>query len=706
MSPPGVRVSLSMRPSILNPLFASIDSLPGIGRKTAQLLEKVSGPRVLYLLWHQPTGVIDRRYKPDIGELADHHIGKNITLRLTVGAHRPPPNKRVPYRVSCRDNTGSIDLVFFRSRKEYLKQLLPEDTCRIVSGRLERYAGKWQIPHPDHVVSPEKIADLPEIEPVYRLTEGLSRKIVLRTLQSVIRTVPDLPEWLDAEKIRQHHWPGWRKAVEELHRPGTSHQEKPARRRLAYDELLANQLSWGLTCLKITRGSGRSTDPDSMAKATLLNQASLIMTPGQETALRDIENDMRSNERMLRLLQGDVGSGKTLVAALAIANTIASGRQALFMAPTELLARQHWETLSHFFAASTPEANSVLLTGRSTGTQRRRCLEEMASGSAMLAVGTHALFQDTVRFHDVGLVVIDEQHRFGVDQRMRMQTCAPEADILMMTATPIPRSLTLALYGGIPVSRIHDKPPGRHPIDTRVLPLERIDEVCHALSRKLKDGERVYWICPVIEEENDAGLTSVTARYAFLNQQFPDQVGLVHGGLATKDKEDVMQAFAAGRITILVATTVIEVGIDVPEATLMIIEHAERYGLAQLHQLRGRVGRGTIAGVCLLLYASPLSKTALSRLKTLRHNSDGFEIAEQDLLLRGSGDMLGVRQSGLPDFKLADLATDHDLLATAAQEAQAIIRADPDLKGPRGPGLRILLYLFEHHEAIRRARSG
>ena len=698
-----------MRPSILNPLFASLDSLPGIGRKTAQRIEKLSGPRMIDLLWHRPTGVIDRRHKPNIADLTDHHIATIVTLSLKVGAHRPPPNKRLPYRVSCRDKTGLIDLVFFHAHRDYLRRLLPEDSYRIVSGRLERYAHTWQIPHPDHVVTPEQADDLPEIEPIYSLTEGLSRKIVSRTIQAAISSLPDLPEWLEAETINQYRWPRWQEAVAKLHKPsviGDHIQEQPARRRLAYDELLANQLSWGLTHHEITRRSGRSTPPDPALKTRLLDQAGLIMTIGQETALRDIEDDMGSPDHMLRLLQGDVGSGKTLVATLAIANTIASGRQAVFMAPTELLARQHHETLNHFFADSNTRLNSVLLTGRDTAAQRRHHLAEAASGAATVVVGTHALFQEGVCFHDIGLVVIDEQHRFGVDQRMQMQMRASEADILMMTATPIPRSLTLALYGGVPVSRIHDKPPGRHPTDTRVLPLERINDVCQALARKLKDGERVYWICPLIEENKETGLTAATTRYTLLDQQFPGHVGLIHGGMAVQDKEEVMQHFATGRVAILVATTVIEVGIDVPEATLIIIEHAERFGLAQLHQLRGRVGRGNKAGICLLLYASPLSKTASERLKILRHNSDGFDIAEQDLLLRGSGDMLGVRQSGLPDFKLADLASDHDLLAAAAQEAQAMIKTDPDLKGPRGSGLKILLHLFEHHEAVRRARSG
>ncbi len=698
-----------MRPSILNPLFASIDSLPGIGRKTAQLFTKLSGPRVVDLLWHQPTGVIDRRHKPNIADLADHHSATIVTLDVKIGRHRPPPNKRLPYRISCQDETGFIDLVFFHAHRDYLQRLLPEESRRIVSGRLERYADRWQIPHPDHVVMPEQADGLPEVEPVYALTEGLSRKMVSKAIQAAINILPALPEWLEVENIDQHRWPGWKEAVTELHRPGAPpdhSQEQPARRRLAYDELLANQLSWALTHHRVTQRSGRSTPPNPEEKNRLLNQAGLAMTPGQKAAVDDIEHDMDSRKHMLRLLQGDVGSGKTLVAALAIANSIVSGRQAVFMAPTALLAEQHHQTLNHFFADSTARIRNVLLTGRDTATQRRHRLAETASGAAHLVVGTHALFQEGVRFHDVGLVVIDEQHRFGVDQRIRLQERAPQADILLMTATPIPRSLTLALYGGVPVSRIHDKPPGRQPIDTRVLPLERLDDVCQALARKLKNGERVYWICPLIEENKQSNLTAATTRYAILEQQFPGHVGLIHGGMAAQDKEQVMHHFTSGRIAILVATTVIEVGIDVPEATLIVIEHAERFGLAQLHQLRGRIGRGDQAGVCLLLYASPLSRTAAERLKILRHNSNGFDIAEQDLRLRGSGDMLGIRQSGLPDFKLADLTSDHDLLIAASQEAQAMIKTDPHLKGPRGPGLKLLLHLFAHHEAIGRARSG
>ncbi len=691
-----------MRPEILFPLFAPVTSLPGIGSRLEKAVETLAGPRVVDLCWHLPSGLIDRRFSPRIADAPD---GVVATLTLRVEEHRPPPRgrNRVPYRVLCSDETGFMTLVFFHAKGDYLLKTLPIGEIRVVSGRVEHYDGQVQMTHPDHIVPLPRLAEIQTIEPVYPLTAGLTLKPLSRAIKAALERVPELDEWLDSALAKREAWSDWRQSLLKAHAPEALEDlepNTPARRRLAYDELLANQLALCMVRHHTTRKAGRQITGDGHLRAKALAAFGHDLTGAQKAALDDLLADLTAPYRMLRLLQGDVGSGKTIVALLAMLVAIEAGGQAALLAPTEVLARQHAATLSSLAEAA--GVRLALLTGRDKGKGRQQILGDLAAGRIDILVGTHALIQEDVVFKDLVLAVIDEQHRFGVHQRMILTSKGVGAvDVLVMTATPIPRTLSLTVYGDMDVSRITEKPPGRTPIDTRTVPLSRLDEVIPALQRALAAGSRVYWVCPMVEESEDTDLAAATARYRALADLFGDKVGLVHGQMKAAERDKGMEDFASGRTSILVATTVIEVGVDVPEATIMVIEHAERFGLAQLHQLRGRVGRGKTASACLLLYDTPLGETARSRLTILRETDDGFRIAEEDLKLRGAGEVLGTRQSGLPTFRLADLEAHADLLPVARDDAMLILSKDPDLKTPRGQALRVLLYLFERDAYVK-----
>jgi ATP-dependent DNA helicase RecG len=703
VSNPTERILL-LRPEILFPLFAPVASLPGIGPRLAKLVEKLAGGAVASLCWHLPSGLIDRRLSPKIG---DAPIGSVVTLTLTIDGHLKPPTPRQPYKVRCRDETGFIHLVFFNARPDYLLKTLPVGEVRAVSGRLDRFGAELQMTHPDYIVPLAELSALRAVEPVYPLTAGLTPKVLGKAIRAALERAPELPEWIDAAYLKNQGWPGWRSALLAAHRPETEADLAPdtaARRRLAFDELLANQLALAIVRMRYRRLPGRQIRGDGQLQAKALGALPFALTPSQQDAVREIGDDMASGGRMLRLLQGDVGSGKTIVALLAMLTAVESGAQAALLAPTEILARQHFQTIEPLArAAGVPVA---LLTGRDKPAARAATLEDIAAGRVALVIGTHALFQEEVAFRDLALAVIDEQHRFGVHQRLMLAAKGQATDVLVMTATPIPRTLMMTAYGDLDVSRLTDKPAGRQPIDTRALPLERLDEVIAAVDRAIRRGARVYWVCPLVEESEAIDLAAAEERHAHLTQIFGGKVGLVHGRMKTAQKDKVMADFAAGAASILVATTVIEVGVDVPAATVMVIEHAERFGLAQLHQLRGRVGRGEQRSTCLLLYQAPLGETAKARLRILRETDDGFRIAEEDLRLRGAGELLGTRQSGMPEFRLADLSVHAELLAAARDDARLVTGRDPELSGPRGTALRTLLYLFERDEAVKTLRSG
>jgi ATP-dependent DNA helicase RecG len=669
-----------MRPSLLDPLFAPITSLAGVGPKVATLIERVlpvdpgdREARAADLLFVLPNSVIDRRSRPGIANAVP---GAIVTLDLTIDRHQPPPrgNRSVPYRIFAHDDTDEITLTFFHAHAAYLEKQLPEGAQVVVSGRMEWYNGRPSMVHPDHIALAEEAANLPLVEPVYPLTAGLSGKVLRRAVAQALSRVPELPEWQDAAFMRRHSLPAFGMALVRIHNPETPTDAAPdsaAWRRLAYDEFLAGQVSLALVRARVRRLSGRPLTGDGRLVEALRSALPYALTGSQETALAEIHADLAEPERMLRLLQGDVGSGKTVVALLAMARAVEAGGQAALMAPTEILARQHFSTIAPL--AERVGLKVAVLTGREKGRERRDVLEGLADGTIHIAIGTHALFQESVTFRNLVLAVVDEQHRFGVHQRLAMTAKGDAPDMLVMTATPIPRTLVLTAFGDMDVSRLTEKPAGRQPIRTVTLPLERLPELVGRIRDAVAEGQKVYWICPLVEESEEVKLMAAEDRFASLQPVFGDRIGLVHGRMKGAEKDEAMRAFKEGETRVLVATTVIEVGVDVPDATIIVIEHAERFGLAQLHQLRGRVGRGSKPSSCVLLYKEPLGETARRRLSVMRETEDGFLIAEEDLKLRGEGELLGTRQSGTPGFQIARIDTHADLLEAARDDARLIL---------------------------------
>jgi ATP-dependent DNA helicase RecG len=696
-----------MRPVLLNPLFAPVTTLPGVGPKQDKLLRYLLGrdetPRLVDLLLHLPSTVIDRRARPKIGDAA---VGTMVTLEVTVDRHRPPPprNARAPYLVYASDDTGDVVLTYFRSPPGYVEKLLPVGAKRYVSGTLQTYDGVPQIVHPDRVVDEAAFSQLSGIDPVYPLTEGLAIGSLRRAIAQALTKLPELPEWIGPEVLRRSKFPPIGEAFTRVHVPVELTDilpDGPFWSRLAFDELLAGQLALALVRARLRRPAGERHAGDGKLRKQIIDALPYALTVSQREAATAIAEDLRQPVRMLRLLQGDVGSGKTVVALLAAAAVTEAGMQAALMAPTEILARQHIKTIAPL--AERAGLKAAILTGREKGKERREVLARLEAGEIDLLVGTHALIQDDVLFKALALAVVDEQHRFGVRERLALTSKGDAVDVLVLSATPIPRTLVLTYFGDMDVSELREKPAGRRPIDTRALPDSRLEEVMDAVGRALDAGKLVYWICPLVEQSEAEGtdhLTNATQRFESLQKRFGDRVGLVHGQMKGIEKDRVMTLFAAHEIGLLVATTVVEVGVDVPAATIMVIENAERFGLAQLHQLRGRIGRGAESSTCLLLYHEPLGEMSKARLKVIRETADGFKIAEEDLKLRGEGDVLGVRQSGLPGYRVARPDVHAQLITQARDEALRIMKDNPKLEGSRGEALRCLLYLYERDEAV------
>ncbi len=688
------------RPEALWPLFGDLEGLPGIGARTARLFAQIGAKRPRDLILTLPQGGIDRTPVASLRAVVPPAVA---TVEVTVLRHLPPRSRGAPARVIVEDAGTTFQLVWFHARGDRLAKLLPPGARRLVSGRVELFDGVLQMVHPDHVLAPEAAAGLPAFEPVYPLTEGLTSRAVARAVAAALERAPALPEWIDPALKAREGWPSWRAALEAAHAPrgpADLSPAAPARARLAYDELFAHQLTLALARAVERRGKGRPSAGDGRLRARVEAMLPYRLTGAQRRALDEIAADMARPHRMNRLLQGDVGAGKTVVAFLALLIAVEAGGQGVLMAPTEILARQHAEGLAPLAAAA--GVRLELLTGRDKGAERRRKLAALADGGIDILVGTHAVFQKDVAFADLRLAVIDEQHRFGVAQRMELGQKGGGADVLVMTATPIPRSLALANYGDMDLSLIDEKPPGRTPVATAAVPVARIGEVVEHLRAAIAEGRQAYWVCPLVEESEAVDLAAASDRFGRLRAALGEGVvGLVHGQMPPSEKDAAMARFVAGETKVLVATTVIEVGVNVPNASIMVIEEAQGFGLAQLHQLRGRVGRGAARSTCLLLYTPPLTESAERRLQILRETEDGFRIAEEDLALRGAGDLLGTAQSGLPRFRIADIERQAGLMATAQADARRLLGDDPGLHGPRGQAARLLLWLMEQDRAFR-----
>jgi ATP-dependent DNA helicase RecG len=691
---------MAQRPEILYPLFAELTALDGIGPKTAKLLAALDLATPRDLLLTLPHSVIDRTRRDSVADVVPP---ATVTVEVEVGPHAPPLARGRPYRVTVHDAGTTFRLVFFHAREEHLRRILPPGERRLVSGKVEVFDGLAEMIHPDHILPPAEAAAIPPFEPVYPLTAGVAQRVMWKASRSALARLPALAEWIDPNLVRQEGWPAWDAALRAAHAPEGARDlspNAPARLRLAYDEVLAHQLTLALARARVRRAKGFSSRGDGRLRARVLAALPYRPTQAQERAIGEIAEDMAAPLRMNRLLQGDVGSGKTLVALMALMVAVESGGQGVMMAPTEILARQHLDSLRPLAEAAGVVVE--ILTGRDKGREREAKLAALKAGDIQVLLGTHAVFQPGVAFRDLRLAVIDEQHRFGVAQRMELGAKGRAVDVLVMTATPIPRSLALAQYGDMDVSVLDEKPPGRKPVTTALVSQGRMGEVVAHLRRALAEGRQAYWVCPLVDESEAVDLAAAEARFAALRASFGEGVvGLVHGQMPPAEKDAAMADFVAGRSRLLVATTVIEVGVNVPAASIMVIEGAEHFGLAQLHQLRGRVGRGAAASTCLLLYAPPLGETAARRLGILRETEDGFRIAEEDLKIRGAGDLLGVAQSGLPRFRIADLERQAALMALAQSDARALLAADPGLETPRGQAARVLLWLMEQDKAIR-----
>ncbi|MEO1549356.1 MAG: ATP-dependent DNA helicase RecG [Pseudomonadota bacterium] len=696
---------MGTRPPKLYPLFAELTGLAGVGPKTGKLFEALGVTKPRDLIFTLPSGGTDRR-------LRDGFVGvplpATVTLRATIGQHHPPRSRTRPYRISAHDGHSHFQIVYFHANGEWLARHLPEGAVRVISGKMEVFDSIAQMVHPDHVLREEDAQNLPPFEASYPLTAGLTQKTVTKAMGDALTRLPDMPEWIDPSVRAAQGWPVWSEAVVQAHAPHSARDlsvDAPARTRLAYDEVLSHQLTLALARAQQKRAKGRITQGDGRLRDQVLRALGFDPTGAQTRAIAEITQDMGDGARMNRLLQGDVGSGKTLVALMAMLCAVEAGGQAALMVPTEILARQHMESLAPLVEPLGLDIG--LITGRDTGAERADKREALRTGQLQLAIGTHALFQKGVEFADLRLAVVDEQHRFGVRQRMDLSAKGDGVDVLVMTATPIPRSLALSQYGDMDVSVLDEKPPGRKPVETVLVSAGRLDQVVARLQNAVAEGRQAYWVCPLVEESEVTEATAAEDRFRALRISLGEGVvDLVHGQMPPAQKDAAMARFVQGDARVLVATTVIEVGVNVPNATIMVIEQAERFGLAQLHQLRGRVGRGAAQSTCLMLYDPPLGETAKARLGILRETEDGFRIAEEDLRLRGAGDVLGLAQSGLPRFQIADLERQAHLMALAQDDARLHLTRDPDLTTERGEALRLLLYLMERDQSVGLLRVG
>lgn len=691
-----------MRPSILYPIFSPIDNLSGIGPRFNSLIKGLCGDKIVDLIWHFPTNIIDRRCNVPL-KYAENN--KLWTGCIKIIEHIPSKGKKHPYKIVVQDETEQLVLNFFKVYKASILKQFPVGETRIISGKIEKFNNQLQMSHPDYVTINHE--QMPQVEAIYPLTAGISNKMINKLMLQALSCIPQLPEWHNEKLLEKNNFPSFNIAIQQIHNPQNFDDLSPnssARKRLAYDELLANQLSLAIVRERLKKQKGRSLENSGTLKQKLIKELPFDLTSAQQRVISEIESDLFSEYRMSRLLQGDVGSGKTIVALLTMLNAVECHKQSAIMAPTEILASQHYETISEL--CNKINVKTDILTSNVKGKKREILLEKLQNGEIDILIGTHALFTEDVKFNDLAYIIIDEQHRFGVKQRLSLSNKGNSCDILVMTATPIPRTLVLTQFGDMEYSKIDELPAGRQPVTTNVMPITKIHDVIEALQRKLKTNTQAYWVCPLVEESEKVDLSAAKERFESLQKIFGSQVGLIHGKMKENEKNTIMQEFKQGKLKLLVSTTVIEVGVNVPSATIMIIEHAERFGLAQLHQLRGRIKRGNEASSCILMYGFPISDISRSRLNIMKQTEDGFIIAEEDLKLRGGGEVLGTRQSGFTNFRIADLSIHGDLLLTATKDAALILKNDKNLESTRGQALRTLLYLFEKDLAIKTYNAG
>tara|TARA_Y100001970_G_scaffold258769_1_gene339015 strand:+ start:42 stop:2123 length:2082 start_codon:yes stop_codon:yes gene_type:complete len=693
-----------MRSEKINHLFASISTLPGIGPKLENLFKRLVGIKLIDLLWHTPYNLISYSKYEDLNEA---EINTLVTIKISINKHNPSRFKRQPYKVNCTCNNMPIDIIYFNARHPVIKSTLPIGEDRYVSGKLDYYKNSFQITHPSNIFKVEDIEDVKDNEPIYSLTAGLNQKIFYKNIQKILPKLPNLDEWIDNNILNKYSFLPWKESLIAIHNPKSNDDllnSNINRRRLAFDELLSHQLAISIVRNYNKKFKGIKFKSSNSLLSQFIDSLPFKLTASQQEVWQEINKDLESSNQMLRLLQGDVGSGKTIIALLASLKAIESGYQSSILVPTSILAQQHFNTARKLLKNFS--INILILTGRDKGSQKIEKLKKIENGKANLIIGTHALIQENVNFKSIGLVIIDEQHRFGVYQRMTFTHKGKKPSIIVMSATPIPRTLTLAAYGDMDESKITEKPMGRLPIITTSLTLSKTEILIQRLKKKLKNNEKTYWVCPLIQESEELDLKAANERYKNLTKEFDEKVLLIHGQLKEKEKETIMEKFKNEDYKILVSTTIIEVGIDIPDANIIIIEHAERFGLAQLHQLRGRVGRNNTQSNCVLLHKDQIGLTAKKRISKMKETNDGFEIAKEDLKIRGSGEILGVKQSGMPSFKIADLSYDEDLLEDARNYVKKITDINPKLKNKEGESLRNLLYLHEKDIAVKTLQAG
>jgi ATP-dependent DNA helicase RecG len=647
-------------------LFNEVNKLKGVGLQLTKYLKKKKIEKIKDILLNFPYSETDRSKLFKLNEL---EIGKIQSIKVLVKKFNFPRIRNLPNKIICEDDTGKIDIVYFNSREGYLRKLYPMNDWVIISGKINYFNNKYQITNPDYVTTLDKKDYVIQNIPKYNLTKGINEKKYRIISEQVIKNIPKIDDWLDEKFIKKNKLANWNESINKLHNSKDSTNHKSTSfRRLVFDEICANFFAL-LENRKRIKIEKKIKKFNKIFSDKIIDNLPFILTNSQKKVLEEINLDLKSEKRMFRIMQGDVGSGKTIVSLLAIANIVESNYQCALMGPTEILADQHFQLAKKIYKDTGFKIE--FLSGKTDAKKRKVILNNLENGNIDIIFGTHALFQKKINFKNLGLIVIDEQHKFGVKQRSELaKKGGNNCDVLLMSATPIPRTMMMSLYGDMDISKINEKPAKRKKILTLSKPESKINELYPYIKKQLKDQNQIFWVCPLIEDSSFLDYSSVTKKFDILNVKFPNDVGIIHGALDKEDKEKVLKKFLNRDISILVSTTVIEVGIDFPNANLIVIENANKFGLAQLHQLRGRIGRGDKQGSCILLFKEGLSKNAIKRIKILKESDDGFYIAEEDLRLRGFGDLIGFQQSGIKNFRFADPIIHEDIFKLAEKYVQ------------------------------------